>query len=199
MLQKYLFISISLLFVSCGNIFSNGVFSVGESKNNNELYINYLVGGKTEIVKVYNYIPSSNKLYIKFLNGSLLGYFPVKDETLNIKAWNDKNHLFDLVFCDQKTKKVTILSTGRGWNYHLLDSDDQNKKWVAITPKGDAELFLLNEEGLQSNQVKFQTDICPDAVSFKKSGTGQTMLVFESMDYYQEYILDFVNKIAKKK
>jgi hypothetical protein len=180
------------------NLFSEKIFYVVQNEKENRLYITISTNGKVEVFQKYNYIPGSKDLYVKYINGSLLGFFPIENDKIKINAWNDKNHEFELAFFNSKTNKKNILAKGNGWDFHIIESKINDLYWVAIIKIGDSMVFEIDDKGIITNTVKFTSNFSPDIVKIEKQNNTE-ILILESLDYYCEYKLDFKKCTAIKK
>lgn len=191
------FLTIGFFLMIATTGFSESQFAICENQQENELQIITESSDATHISYSCNYIPGWQKLYVRFTNGSLLGFFPKKDKALTIRAWNDKKYPFELFFCNAENGKVVILEKEAGWNFHIFSSEKEDSKWVAVVPQGKATLFLINSRGIISQQIFFNAEISPDVVRIEQRDK-RSILILESLDYYCEYLIDTDHKVATK-
>jgi len=191
------FLPISFLLIFATTGFSESQFTILENQQENELQLITESSDTIHVSYTCNYIPGWQKLYVRFNNGSLLGYFPMKDKALTIRAWNDKKYPFELFFCNAHTGKISILEKESGWNFHFFSSDTEDSKWVAVVPQGKAKLFLIDSSGNILQQIFFDAEFSPDVVRIEKRDK-RSILIIESLDYYCEYFIDFKHKLATK-
>ena len=170
-------------------IFCESYFTIVEDSKLNEIYIKYVSENITERLSVFNYIPSSKNLYKEFPNGNIIGYFPIKDENVRIKAWNDLKYNFAFIFCDLKAKSVTTIETSAGWDFHILDQQE-NQKWIVISPKGKSRLLLINDIGEILNDIDFTTEFSGDYVTIKKIDNSLYKLMISMLGIDAFYEID---------
>lgn len=144
-----------------------------------------------KIIQEFSYIPFYQDLLYSFPNGSILGFLPSKDVDLKIKRWNDFNHEFTLFYCDSKTGELRTLKKNNGWNFHIVDSQDLETRWIVIFQEGTAELFLMHEDGSISNKINIQISFNPDFVEFKEVNGSVGNLLFGVIDREAIYKIDF--------
>jgi hypothetical protein len=194
-LNKRKLVFFFLIFYSM-DIFCDSIFNIIPNEKENKIFVTMNNQKIEDAVYIFNFIPENKDLYVKYQNGSLLGYFPKINSSLRIIAWNDKEYIFELFFCDSTTGKISILTEGSGWDFHVFDSAIIDSKWVAIVPQGQASLFLIDSKGNISHKIQFFVDISPDIVTVEQRDNDD-ILILESLDSYCEYKLDFMNKSAR--
>lgn len=195
-MKKVIFACLITCCISYVNIFCESYFSVVEDSKLNEIYIEYVSENINEKLSVFNYIPSSKNLYKKFPNGNIIGYLPIKDENVRIKAWNDLKYNFSLIYCDLKTKSVTTIETSTGWDFHILDQQE-NQKWIVISPKGKSRLLLINGTGNILNDIEFTTNFSGDYVTIKKIDNSLYKLMISMLGRDAFYEIDLEKNESK--
>ena len=113
-----------------------------ENKKKNTTSILFLVAGETEepvrvTGKEYNYLPSAEKnRFFKFSNGNKIGFLPIRDERVQISAWNEKWPVNEIFFLDLHSGIIMPLHIDYGFNIVILDSPERDVCWTILCHEG---------------------------------------------------------------
>lgn len=164
--------------------------SAMSSKNNNETNIIFQQNGIFNTIAQYGYISNPERYLYYFNNESCIGFLPKKTDSV-LSPKNILKNEFICFFIDSTKGDIFEISESSGWDFHIIDQQE-NKKWIVISPKGKSRLLLINDTGEILNEIEFTTDFLGDYVTINwiDNSLYQLMISMLGRDAFYEIDLE---------
>lgn len=184
MKNKFNCIQILFILISClGTLFAEQRIWIKPYEQLNEIRIYYNEDDNSILKNNFEFKENYLNFLSFFENGSCIGSLPLKN-----------SNIFICFFLNERTGNYFEIGSAFEYEFTIIESDLASKKWVFITPKGEAQLFLIDENGNILENIVFKTDFSAENVQIQKKSDAIYSVSLEILGMKAIYELNLTDK-----
>ena len=142
----------------------------------------------------FDYLPLFEKRIYQYPNGSFVGYLPIEDPNLKIRAWSDLRNEFILFFCNSSSGEFNKLSQGIGWSFRILDAKEAHYRWISILSNNKIAFLKLDQHGVVGNEIDFPITINVDLVEIDEIDENVAEVTLANIESEVRYRINWDTK-----